>query len=172
MARTLDARIAREVFGRTVLAVPACAIFVEGEWSIHPDSSPDGWACYAGMEPMMVELCRCAEGPHQYTPEPDDEGDWRERLNREAREEWERDQARWGHSRDCLAVVPEYTTVLGDAWEVVRHFITKGQYLQLNFTDGGWRAAFGTGSEAVATSVCEAICLAALVDSSEDPNLE
>jgi hypothetical protein len=70
--RELDAIVAEKVMGKEVLAEPMCAIFVEGDWSLHPASSPEGWACYAGMEPVMVDRCSCADGPSEYTLKGDE----------------------------------------------------------------------------------------------------
>lgn len=92
-SRELDVRIAEKVFGLQVVG-KGCAVYVEGEWSIHLDSNPKGWACYANMEPLYVEQCSCHIKQDDWYKEqyPDGEPE----LN--------------GHIDNCLRVVPHYST--------------------------------------------------------------
>lgn len=91
--RALDVQIAKKIFGFEVVG-EGCAIHVEGEWSIHLDSEPTGWACYAAMEPLFVEHCTC------------------HRMRNEDYKEWYPDgePTLGGHRASCLHVVPNYSS--------------------------------------------------------------
>lgn len=122
--RELDAKVSTLVMGRPVVGT-CCAIFVEGEWSLHPESSPEGWICYAGVEPVCVEHCNCATYPFKQSLDNIDEEDreYIEETNREWAEEFAADKARWGHSRNCLRVVPEYSSNIASAWLVMERLV-------------------------------------------------
>jgi ABA sandwich protein len=129
--RELDAEIAEKVMGFEVVREPMCAIFVEGEWSLHPDSSPDGWACYSGMEPVMVQHCRCQDGPILWSETGEEMDEWREQNDRETQEKWSREREKWGHSHHCLSVVPPYSTNITAAWEVVEKLNRDGFHCRI-----------------------------------------
>lgn len=85
----------------------------DGEWDLRPElplGTPDDRLVY-------VEHCVCASVPEmQITDEtsPEDRTIL-EKLHDEWRKEWEADQARWGHARACLRVLPEFSTDDQDA---------------------------------------------------------
>lgn len=112
--RELDARVAVEVMGLDVRGA-AVAVFIDGEWSIHPDTDPEKWLCHAGEEPVYLPADMGPGNPpkledelrlmaHGYSRE-DCEASYAEQL-----EEWNRDIERWGCTHYVLEVVPRYTT--------------------------------------------------------------
>lgn len=110
--RELDAQVAARVMGYE-LAGSGTAVFVEGEWSIHSDSEPDGWACYAGTEPFYVRHCSCRDGVFMFPIAPEDSSERKARytkINADRQQQFERDRTRFGHSTSCLDVVPYYST--------------------------------------------------------------
>jgi hypothetical protein len=152
--RELDAEVAEKVMGLDVRG-KACAIFVEGEWSIHADSEPDGWACYAGIEPVY-RIDR-----EYVTPPPERRTDCigrRPRVTAQMVEVWyqkelaayERDIERFGcHSHD-LDVVPLYSTNIAEAMQIVDRWTARGYRVSLGTTfsldDGnanGWHVDIG-----------------------------
>ncbi len=126
--RVLDAEVAERVMGH-VLAGMATCIHVEGEWSIHVDSGVDGWACHAEVGPVYVEHCNCADGPivlRGLEDDTDEDRACRQKINEEYAAEYASDRERFGHSRNCLGVVPEYSTDIAAAWTVVEQLAALG----------------------------------------------
>lgn len=126
--RELDAIVAERVMGQTVLG-RATAVFVEGEWSIHPESDPEGWACYAGLEPLYLDHCLCdvAERPRNWPCETDEEREMMEQADREDAEQRARERARFnGHVASCLAVVPRYSTDRAAALHLLDLLVDRG----------------------------------------------
>jgi hypothetical protein len=122
--RALDAEIAAKVFGHAVVGTATC-VHVEGEWSIHVDSDPHGWACYAETGPVYVQHCTCERRPYALPVqenESDEDRAWREEHDAKTARDFESDRARFGHSRYCLAVVSEYSTDIAAAFDVLGCF--------------------------------------------------
>lgn len=165
--RAMDVRVATAM-GRTVLANQMCAIFVEGEWSLHPSSSPDGWACYAALEPVMVDGCVCGDSPHEYELRGDESDTVTERINARTREEWTNQRARWGHTKHCLEVVPRFSTHITDSWRVI-DWLGFEKCVRLERTPSDeWNCTIwnhcgpSAAWEAYADTLPHAICLAVL----------
>lgn len=129
--RDLDALVAEKVMGLQVCAARACAIHVEGEWSIHDDrEDAEGWECYAEMAPVYVRHCCCDISPRDWTEvaDTDELCAATEDMNRRAVARRASAIARFGHIGHCLCVVPNYSTDIAAAWEVVekmRDIITR-----------------------------------------------
>lgn len=99
---TLDALVAELVMGYIILGEQTC-VYVEGEWSVHFDSDPTGWACFAEKRSVRVgDTCHCAND--QKNPEY-------------AGFRW------WaGHHESCVQAVIKYSTDIAAAWQVVETF--------------------------------------------------
>lgn len=172
--RELDALVAEQVMG-LVLAGHACAAFVEGEWSIQADSTPDRWMCHAEVAPLYVAHCVCATGPLTISGRHAEGSDpvFVEDYNRDAIKRYGAERARFGHVTHCLAVVPTYSTDVATAWLVVEKLAERGWLLMLEqcrwrdglARPGEWAAYFQdavTRGEAAAPTAALAICRAAL----------
>lgn len=173
--RELDAEIQRVVFGSTIAGWTTC-VHVEGEWSIHVDSGTDGWACHAERGPVYVEgFCDGRDHrPLLLDFSGEATGSDRsivERINADAVADFERDAELFGgHSRHCLAVVPEYSTDIVAAWLVVEKMRERGYEpcveAQSNGQLPGWQCWFGhmlyDAGYAESDSVPLAICQSAL----------
>lgn len=133
----LNAMVAEKVFGLPVVGTATC-VYVEGEWSIHVDSDPKGWACHAEAGPVCVEHCVCEYGPIKLDPdsasrraarrrtrgEDANEAEIIARYNAEREAEWAADKLRFGgHSRECLRVVESYSESIAAALQVVDHTV-------------------------------------------------
>jgi hypothetical protein len=120
--RELDALVAEKVMGLKVVG-RCCAVFVEGEWSIHPDAEPEGWTCYAELAPVYARPeCDCAESVVREYDTPEKAELYREiDAERDARQAIS--MAKTGHRTYCLGVVPGYSTDIAAAWEVVEKLL-------------------------------------------------
>ena len=111
LGRELDALVAENVFGLKVLEEHLTIVQVEGEPSVHVDSEPDGWMCYAETGPVYEDI-RCQ--PYE-RPSPD-------HCSRDTLERWvaafDADMERFGCPRHALYAVPWYSTGIVDAWKV------------------------------------------------------
>lgn len=101
--RKLDALVAEEVLNYEIPGWTT-AIFVEGEYSIHPDTEPGGWACFAEKAPVYLRHCLCKGEP---------ENDPMVEV--------------FGHATACLGVVRPHSTDIAAAWEVVEKY--RGEWI-------------------------------------------
>jgi hypothetical protein len=110
--REIDARLATAI-GMVVVG-KTCCVHVEGEWTIHPESDPEGWMCHAEHGPVYVEHCGCDRGPALWkltdaeAMSDEEIATWRE-MNADTERQFASDKAQFGHSRSCLGVVPCFT---------------------------------------------------------------
>lgn len=165
--RAIDARVAAEVMGFD-LRGRACAVHVEGEWSVHPDSDPENWACYAGMEPVYKATNHRTQpdrAAHDKYWGKEGRDGISERMWESEVEEWNADQESFGCSRWDLEVVPCYSTDIRDAWEVVEKLADMLDRTLRECSSGwefGGRKSDGTVVWGQADTAPLAICLAAL----------
>lgn len=97
-SRETDALIAELIMGYKVLGYTTC-VYADGDWTIHPDTDPNGWACHAEYGPVYLGECYCdIIGEEDLLP----------RSYRFA-----------DHSTACLKVVPHYTFNIADAWALM-----------------------------------------------------
>lgn len=192
IARQLDVRVAREVLELEVPEQWCGAIYVEGEWSLHPDSevgAGSGWMCYSNMEPVRVVREFCG-GNHEFRSADVEESvarmldgdrssytaeEWRAyfiKQNKEWVAEFESDMQRWGHERRCLEVLPEYSTDIAAAMQVAQ-VLRQQQVLTVEFLKEEYRVVLWPALsgrrhhgklEVRASSLAHAICLVALQD--------
>jgi len=163
--RELDALVAEKVMGLRV-AGRCCAVFVEGEWSIHPDSEPAGWACYAGIEPVYARAdCDCAEPLVREYESPEKAALYAE-IDAEREKRQSAAIAKTGHRTYCLRIVPNYSTEIAAAWEVLEKI---GRATEIRWHPKAEQhvlvmiGVYDTpGGVAEAETVPLAICLAAL----------
>lgn len=169
--RELDALIAERVFGQSVIAW-ICCVHVEGEWSVHPDSHPEGLACYAERGPVTAARCNGQHAPLHLSIRPDtsleDAATIRE-LNQDSERENASDVAAFcGHTRYCLEVVPNYSTDIAAAWLVVAKLCPTANisepWFKMYTTGGAWRANFHYHTDdSLGDTAPLAICRAALL---------
>ena len=138
--RELDALVAEKVMGLEVLGQSTIA-YIEGETSIHPDSKPEHWSCYAESGPIYLQHCVC-----------------------EFKDE--HDEIIYGHIVQCCDAVPLFSEEIGAAWEVVE-VLTKKKEVTLEYyklpTGDKWGIAIGMGTvTGFGDTAPLAICLAAL----------
>lgn len=124
--RQLDALIARHLFSLDVVGESVC-VYVEGEWSPHPDSDPEGWACHAEDRPVFkerestFEAQEYSEIHRQCEITESDLVKW----NANDRAEFDADVARFGCHRSDLSVVPCYSTTGDGAFRVMQEMRAK-----------------------------------------------
>jgi hypothetical protein len=162
-AREIDARVAREIMGLRVLEERLTIVGVDGELSVHPDSDPEGWMCYAALGPVYVE-----DYGHEW-PRPEMEESYvgYEAVLHREQERWNADMARFGVPSHCLQAVPFYSTDIAAAFEVVEKMRALGYAVFVGGRPDAWEAEIvGPGGLDYAVddqpSAPLAICLAAL----------
>lgn len=153
----LDALIAEHVMGFTIVG-EACRIYVEGEWSVHIDSSDEGWACFSDMGPIYT-TCRV-----DHTKEPVDEDEPAYRREDDAGA-----IKRFGHPSHCLNAVPDYsqsfdetlsplTRLRDNGWEVAVTFLPttwEGPRSAVTITSSDGTVSVGRATDSV-TAFCRA----------------
>lgn len=101
--RELDALIAEKVMGLEIVGKATC-VHVDGESTVHLDSSAEGWSCFAETANVTVgPYCRCSKD-----------------INNPEHAAFKRLGA---HLESCLVPVMFYSTEIGDAWLVVERLI-------------------------------------------------
>lgn len=114
--RELDAMVAERVMGWKVVG------YVDA-WG---ECGPEEPMAEPGDHPAYVEECIC---------------EWVRQNNVEYGKDPEHGWIH-GHSWQCLAIVPEHSTSVAAAWEVVEKMRERGWQLHLQGPHGGWRARF------------------------------
>lgn len=168
--RELDALVATEIFGFKVLAEPQTIVHVEGEPSVHVDSDPDGWMCYAELGPVHArDTGQLYERPtledYSHCREP-------ERRYKDDAAKFDADMKRFGCPDYFLEAVNWYSTLIAAAWEVWERLDSEHEVL-ISREEGRWVVhivARGCDNEKhhkelafeVADTAPHAICLAAL----------
>lgn len=122
--KELDALVAEKVMGLRVAGFADC-LAPEGDWSVRSNDGPPNRPVYilpkcTGEEfhAYLRDLCYSSEGAVARRVAGDDDMK-RKEIEEYYRREWERDQL-FGHNIvHCLGVVPEYSTDIAAAWEVV-----------------------------------------------------
>ena len=161
--RELDALVAQEIFGLNVIEERLTIVHVEGDASVHVDSDPDGWACYAETGPVYKDT----HGHEWPRPEMGEFYEGRaDRLKRD-QAEWDTDMKRFGCPHHLLYAVNWYSTDIAAAWEVVEKLKADGFSLMAEWDDhdGMWYFGFSNASSykaGEADTAPHAICLAAL----------
>jgi hypothetical protein len=145
----LGTAIITEIYKKTIIGSTTAA-FVEGGWSIFPNTDPNKWMCFAGIRPVYVEECLCeGELPEQYTGETEEEF-----LKRKAKSKFpikrvgpESDERYFkrleretfeSHWTTCLQPVGFYDEDIELALEVLTHL--KPTAFSLHNIDGEWIA--------------------------------
>ena len=133
----LDAEIAKVIFHQDVLGVVPCCRY-DGNWMAF-----DGGETYTHPRPIYVAHCTC-----------DDDFTHKPRTKH------------FDHYWTCFEVVPEYSTDIAHAWEVVTALIGKGLTVSVNGSNQWYNVMVSKdgriASNRVRESVPLAICLAAL----------
>lgn len=166
--RELDALVAEKVMGLTVLPLRMVAAFVEGEWSLHPESTVEGWACHSEEAPVYVSRCMCDLGPIQVPEDDPETNHLRHEHNETWQKEFDAEREKWGHTSRCLDVVPTYSTDIKAAWKVVEAMREHDFTFIIDNTSFVWCAGFSPLAapdriQWVANDSARlAICLAAL----------
>jgi hypothetical protein len=152
----LDELVARHVFGYQTVGLATIRWF-DGLASVLPVTED----VEDETRPVYVERCVCAmnDTPHLAFSGNNPLDLMMRQIYEGKRAEWEQDVRVWGHSRDCLAPVPHFSTRLDDAWRVLTHVKERG--VQVRSVPEGWLAEIG-GYQSSGTSAARAICLAAL----------
>ena len=105
-------------------------------------------------------------------PEEEDKPYWAARDEEDVRRVFKRDMATWGTSHDALEAVPEYSTSIAAAWQVVEK-LTPGRHERMTIVfnlphepGGSAEVSFWAGEEGLVwargESVPHAICEAAI----------
>ena len=141
--RERDALVAERVMGLKVIPERLTVVFVEGEASVHIDSSPEGWACYAETGPVYID-----DFGHDWPP-PDEKDfeDYPEMYARDL-ERYNKDIERFGVPHHLLYAVDWSTSEIAHAWQVVEKMRSEGWNCAIddlgfgNEMEGVWRARF------------------------------
>jgi hypothetical protein len=167
--RDLDVLVAKHAFKYDVVGEAPAEIDRESSVYWHIDTYA---ASELPLQPVYVAHCLCnlgAAGPVQFeyfNTDPEDPLYAEDRRvvdeeNARMREEFDRFKAKYGHSRECLAVVPEYSSRI-ELTELVWSVIPEDLGWSARRSRGCFEAHVGGSSWRRGNTLAEAICVMAL----------